>query len=470
MSKVRFVYTEDNVGKRHGVYPEEEGNRAKPYSDKYWSEIEILPLERIREIQFDRFKNLAKFAYERSPFYKKVWDKAGIKPDDIQKWDDIQHVPIVTKYDFGDDQKENPPYGTAFTSPPNTQLKYWQTSGTTAKPRLWTETKEDWENGIFLYSRGLYAHGIRPGWRGFIGFSYPPFIAFWLAHSGCESMGCQIVPKGPLPTQTWLNLIKNLSGTGVDSFLVATPTFAMRHVEVAEEAGINLKELNIKVITMAGEPGASVPATKKYLEDAWGGKAHDQLGSVETSGPVMYSCAEQAENELLSDHINVDSFLVELVDPNTLKPVGEGESGATVVTALTRFGMPSIRFLLGDWLSISYEKCSCGRTLPLAKGGVKARSDDLIIVKGVNIYPSLIENSVRSIEGLSPEYRIKPTRTNAIVMVEAKPGIEKSDYQKLAKTLEEDIRDKTTVRLIIEVNPPGTLPRDDVKSKRIIRE
>ena len=283
-------------------------------------------------------------------------------------------------------------------------------------------------------------------------------------------MGCQIVPKGPLPTRVWLDLIKNLSRTGVDSFLVATPTFAMRHVEVAEKEGFDLKKLNVKVITMAGEPGASVPATKKYLEEAWGAKAHDQLGSVETSGPVMYSCDAQAEKEQLSDHVNIDSFIVELVDPETKKPVAEGEPGATVITALCRFGMPAIRFLLGDWLSISYEKCPCGRTLPLAKGGVKARSDDMVIVKGVNIYPSLIENSVRSIKGLSPEYRIKPTRTNAIVMVEAKPGVAREDYQKLAKELEEDIRAKTAVRLIIEVNTPGTLPRDDVKSKRIIRE
>ncbi|SPD71907.1 putative Phenylacetate-coenzyme A ligase [uncultured Desulfobacterium sp.] len=470
MSSVKFLFTEENVGKRHGVYPDEEQDRTKPYSEKFWSKVETLPIERIREIQMERFRNIVQFAYARSPFYRRIWDNAGIKPEDIRGWDDIRHIPIVTKYDFGDDQKENPPYGTAFTSPPNTQLKYWQTSGTTAKPRLWTETKEDWENGIFLYSRGLYAHGIRPGWRGFFGFSYPPFIAFWLCHSACESMGCQIVPKGPLSTKAWLGLIKNLSTTGVDSFLAATPTFTMRHVEMAEELGINLKELNIKVLTMAGEPGACVPSTKKYLENAWAAKAHDQLGSVETSGPVMYSCAEQAEEENMSDHLNLDSFLVELVDPDTLKPVGDGEPGATVVTALTRFGMPTIRFLLGDWMTISYEKCRCGRTLPLAKGGIKARSDDLIIIKGTNIYPSLIENSVRSIEGLSPEYRIRVKRTNAIVMVEAKPGIKKTDYQKLSKILEEDIRDKTSVRLMIEVNPPGTLPREDVKTKRIIRE
>ncbi len=159
------------------------------------------------------------------------------------------------------------------------------------------------------------------------------------------------------------------------------------------------------------------------------------------------------------------------MDPKTLEPVEKGKPGLTVITALGRFGMPAIRFLQGDWLEISEERCKCGRTFALAKGGVKSRGDDMIIVKGVNIYPSLIEDSVRSIEGLSPEYRIKVSKTGkAVILVEPKPEVPKSEYDKLVQRLQEDIRSKTTVRMDISIQEPGTLPRDEVKSKRIIRE
>jgi phenylacetate-CoA ligase len=471
MGKIKFGWSEELVGKRHGVYPNEEGDRTKAHSEKHWSAIETLPRDRIKEIQWVKLQNLIRFAYENSPFYRKKWNEVGVKPKDIKSWDDIYRIPIVTKHDFGRDQEEHPPYGSAYTSPPSTQLKFWMTSGTTRKPRLWCETKEDWENGTYLYMRGLYAHGIRPGWRGFFGFSYPPFIAFWLAHHACEWIGCQVVPRGPIPTVTWLQMMQNLANEGVDSWTAGTPTYTMRMIEVAEQAKIDLKELNVKVLHMAGEPGASVPSTKKYLEEAWGAKAHDMLGSVEVSGPVLYSCAEQAENEQVSDHISEDYYIVELVDPKTLEPVEKGKPGLTVITALGRFGMPAIRFLQGDWLEISEERCRCGRSFILAKGAVKSRGDDMIIVKGVNIYPSLIEDSVRSIDGLSPEYRIKVTSTGkAIILVEPKSDVPQSEYDNLIKRLQEDIRSKTTVRMDISMEKPGSLPRDEVKSKRIIRE
>lgn len=469
MAEVKFIWTEEMVGARVGVYPPEEGNRAKACSERHWSPVESLPLERIREIQWERFQNLIRFAYERSAFYRRRWDEAGVRPEDIRTWDDIRHIPIVDKYDFGRDQAEHPPYGTAYTSPPNTQLKYWQTSGTTAKPRLWCETKEDWENGIFLYARSLYGHGVRPGWRAFFGFAYPPFIGFWLAHYAAEAMGCQMVPKGPVRTVAWLRLMENLAAEGVDSFLVATPTFALRHIEVAQQEGIDLRKLNIRIVSMAGEPGATIPSTKRYIEDAFGAKAHDILGCVECSGPILFTCAEQAELEEPSDHLNMDYFLVELVDPDTRQPV-DGDTGAVVITALQRFGQPAIRFFLGDIMTIKYDRCACGRTLPLVTGGVKARSDDMIIVKGVNVYPSLVENSIHSIEGLGTEWRVKQRLTSATVLVEAEPGVPKERYPELAKRLQDDIKEKTTVTLDVEVLDPGTLPREEGKTKRIIRE
>lgn len=470
MGQVKYIWTEENVGKR--IMPEipEEGDRTKSYSEKHWSQVESLPKSHIQEIQWIKLENLLKFAYERSPFYKEKWDRIGIKPSDIRSLEDLPKLPIVTKYDFQKDQEEYPPYGTACTSPPNAQMKYWQTSGITAKPRLWAETKEDWEHGIELYIRCLWAHGIRPGWRGFYGFSFPPFIGFWLCYYSSEVLGCQNVPKGPIPTEAWLGLIKNLAGTA-PSFLCSTPTFAIRQLEAAKKLGIDCAELGIKILTLAGEPGAGIPSTRKFLEEGFGVKVHDILGSTENSGPILFSCDWQAEQEILSDHISADYFIVELLDPQTLEPVEKGKPGVNCVTSLARYGMPAIRFLLGDFLEIDEDhKCGCGRTLPVAMGGVKTRKDDMIIVKGVNIYPSLIEESVRSIPGLSKEYRLRKTKLGLTVIVEPEPGVPESQYAELIQRLQDDIRAKTTVRLDIELEKPGTLPREEAKTKRIIEE
>lgn len=468
-AQVKYLWTDEAVGERVGPDVLEEANRARPYSDKFWSGVEALPLERLKEIQLQRLKFLLSYTYERSQFYRELWDRKKLKPSDLKSVKDLAKFPIVTKYDFEKDQAARPPFGTAPTCPPSHHLKYWQTSGTTAKPRIWMDTRQDWENGIFLYSRSLYGHGIRPGWRGFFGFGFPPFIGFWLCFAASEAMGCQVVPKGTLPTAAWLQLMRNIAGTA-PSFLCSTPTFAIRQMEAAKEAGIDPAALGIDILTLAAEPGACVPATNRLLTQGWKAKIHDILGVTETSGPILFSCEHQAQMSPVSDHINTDYFIVELLDPVTLEPVPEGSPGTSCVTALGRFGMPAVRFLVGDYLRVDeHSGCGCGRTLPLAVGGVVARFDDVLYVKGVKLYPSLVETSVRSLPGLGVEYKLQQKGDQVVVLVEAEPGVPENDYPELAKKLQQDIKLKAHLTLPIEVSPPGTFPRLETKTPRIIK-
>lgn len=471
-SKVRFAWRY-GAEPRHGIYPEEEGDRTVPFSDQYWSEVETLPQERIEEIRWARLQNLLRFVEEQSPFYRQHWQEAGIRASDVRSWADFRRLPVITKEDFQVDQEAFPPYGNACTSPPHTMLKHWQTSGTTGKPRFWCDSREDWDNGVWMQTRGLYAHGVRSGWRAFISFTYPPAIGFWICHEAAEALGCQVVPRGPMPTNAWLLYMKELAVSGAPTMVAGTPTSMVRMIEVAEAEGIDLRSLNVRILHMAGEPGPTIPATKKFLEEAWGAKAHDMLGTTETSGPLFYSCATQAEQAEMNVHFAHDQFIMELVDPKTLQPVPEGEQGVTVVTSLSRFGKPAVRFMVGDVAALARERCGCGRTLPLIHKGAISRVDNLLMVKGVKFYPSMIENAVRAVDGLAAEYLIEVYRAGAVgvgakVMVEAREGIATTDYQQLARQLQADIKLKTMATLDVEVQPPGSLPREQAKSKRIV--
>ncbi|MDY6863550.1 MAG: hypothetical protein SV062_11270 [Thermodesulfobacteriota bacterium] len=475
MEKVKYIWTEEYVGKRLGPEIPEEGYRGSAFNDKFFSKIETLPIERIKEIQEEKLLFLVKYAYNNSAFYKKQWDEAKVKPSDIKSLSDVTKLPILKQKHFEKDQAEKPPFGTAPTRPANEQFQYYQTSGTTGKPRLWTDTKQDIENAIYATSRALYAQGIRPGWRAFFAFPFPPFMGFWHIFHTSGAFGCHNVPKGPLPTIAWLRLILNLA-YDANNFLVSTPTYALRQLETANANGINPLDLKIKKIIVSGEAGYGIKATNKLLTEGFGAQIHDHPGSTEHGGPILYSCEYLARPEELSDHINADYWLVEVLDPETLEPVepdSEGKKvGISCITALSRFGLPAIRMLLGDQLTVIENiKCGCGRTMPVVKGAIKGRADDVIIIKGVNIYPSLVENIIREIKELSPEYRIKRTeKGGGIILAEPIPEIPKDRYKEVGEILQKEIKEITTVTMEVEIKEPGSLPRLEAKTKRVVKE
>jgi len=464
------IFTDHFLGKRHDIYFPEDGDRCHPYNDKYWSKVEIAPLDRIKEIQLARLKNIVKFAYEKSPFYRNLWKAHDIHPDDIKMLEDVQKLPIVTKEDIQRDQVSNPPFGTLATTPPSNQPKFWRTSGTTATPRLFSSTWEDVENDAWQVMRSFYAQGVKPGWRGFFSFGFLPFQAFWVIFNSAELMGCQVVPKGSLPTKPWLLLIRELAPYG-DNFMCCTPTFAFRQLEVLEEMGIDPKELRIKRIGFAGEPAYGIPSTHKYLKEKWGAEIHDIPGSTETSGCLYFSCEALEKYDPPSDHVVADRFLVELLDPETLKPA-KGDTGVTCVTALGRFGFPIIRYLLKDLMTIKEDfSCPCGRTLPVAIGGIKTRFEDMIIIKGVNIFPSTIEEILRTIPKLGPEFRIKKTKAGDVeIQIEPEKPLLKTEEEALEKVVQDKLYNALFLSFKINLLSPGTLEKGEAKTRKIIFE
>lgn len=464
---VGFAWTTGMVGQRVGLYPPEEGDRTRPCSDTIYAEAERLPRERIEQIQTDRLHHLLRHVQQHSPFYRNHWSRHGVTPLSIETIADLPRLPLVTKEDFDSDQEQHPLYGTAPASPETTFAKHWQTSGTTGRPRMWGETREDWENGMYLYARSLFGHGVRPGWRAFFAFSYPPAIAFWLAHYAAEQLGCQVIPKGPLSTDVWLRMVTGLAKDR-DSVLFATPTFAQRQIEVAAQQDLDLRDASIRILSLAGEPGACIPSTKARLEASWGAQVHDILGSTETSGPILFTCAEQAALAEPSPHLNADYFIPELLDPLTRQPAPDGQPGALCVTALMRFGMPAVRFLLNDWVELQWQSCSCGRTLPLVRGGVRARVDDMHVVNGVNIYPSMVENLLSTVDGLATEYVLTRRGHRLKVSVEAQPECDSARYPNLAAALQRQLYDLTMMTLDVEVVEYHKLPRAEAKSRRSV--
>ena len=468
MSDLQFHWTSPGmVRQRYGVYPPEEGDRTQPFSDKMWSKAETVSLDRLKEIQLQKMKAVVAFAWEKSPFYRRLWIAHGVSPETLKSLDDIRRFPVVSKDDFEASQTQSPLFGELPTFPVGSgeYMKFWSTSGSTGQPRLWLVTREDHENDLYLAIRAFYAYGVRPGWRGYFAFGYPPTEGMWKLHYAAEAMGCHIVPKGTFPTAA---MLRNLVRWKAD-FMVSTPTFAIRQSEVAQQEGINLKLIGLKVIALAGEPGASLPKTKELIEEMWGARTHDVMGMTEVGGPVLYTCEEQAAKAEPLTHTASDYCYFEVVDPDTMAPVEPGQEGVTVVVSLFRLGMPVVRMITNDIVQPSDHVCPCGRTFPMFKGGVRGRTDDVIFIKGVKFYPAIAEAAVRSVNGLGHEYYIDYENGNLSLVVEAANEIDKEKYSEVARAMQKECQRLCNLTIPVQVVPPGNLPRAEMKSRRLRR-
>jgi phenylacetate-CoA ligase len=358
--------------------------------------------------------------------------------------------------------KEPFPYGDALCVPLNEVTVFRQTSGTTGQPVYQPDTWQDWEWWMECWAYILWAQGYRPRDRVFIPFGYNIFVAFWAGHYAAEKIGCEVIPGGVLDTKARILKIRELQATA----MMGTPTYILGMAETARlKMDIDPAQLPIQRITCAGECGASIPATKKRLEDAWGAKVFDHAGATEI-GAWSFECAEQPGGM----HVNEALFLVEIQDLDTGEIIEEpGRRGKMIITALDRQAQPCVRFDSKDVIEWADEPCACGRTARLIKGGVVGRADDITKVKGVLLAPSAIEEVVRSVDGLGDEYEVIVDKVGDAESIQLKVEVldEARDQCRLIEAeLADQLRLKTNLRYDIEICGCETLPRYEVKAKR----
>lgn len=431
---------------------------------KYWNPtLETLPQEKIKRLQLNKFKRIFEWAYDRSKFHRALYERAGVKPADIRSFEDIRRVPKVEKADMRDIQRKDPfPYGDALCVPLEEVTAFRQTSGTTGQPVYQPDTWQDWEWWSESWCYILWSQGYRPDDRVFIPFGYNVFVAFWAGHYAAEKIGCEVVPGGVLDTAARVLKIQELKATA----LMATPTYILGMAATAKnKMGLDPSTMTIKKITCAGEPGASIPSTKKRMEEAWGARVYDHAGATEI-GAWSYECEAQPGGM----HVNEAFFLVELEDVATGEIIEEpGRRGKMIITALDRQAQPCIRFDSKDIIEWSPEPCPCGRTFRVIPGGVLGRSDDITKVKGVLLAPSAIEEVVRGVAGLGDEYEAIVDKSGDVdritLKVELSPEGE-GQRKDVEAQLIDQLRLKTNLRYNLEFHKYGSLPRYEVKAKR----
>jgi phenylacetate-CoA ligase len=423
-----------------------------------------MPQEKLRALQLKKFKRILQWAYDHSRFHHQLYAEAGMEPGDIKTFEDIAKVPKVEKAMMRDIQRKDPfPYGDALCVPLERVTEFHQTSGTTGQAVYQPDTWQDWEWWAEAWSYIMYAQGFRDTDRIFIPFGYNIFVAYWAGHYAGEKMGCEVVPGGVLDTKARILKMQELKATA----MMATPTYVLGMADVARrELGLNpAKDLNISKILCAGEPGASIPATKKRMEEAWGAKVYDHVGATEI-GAWAYECTAQPGGP----HVNEALFLVEIEDILTGEIITEpGRQGKLIMTALDREAQPCVRFDSKDIAEWAAEPCPCGRTFRWIKGGVVGRADDITKVKGVLLAPSAIEEVVRSFPELSDEFEVIVTKKGDVdditLKVELVPeAVDRKE--EVEARLVDQLRLKTNLRYNLEFHEYNTLPRYLIKARR----
>ena len=428
----------------------------------YWNPLlETMPREKLRDLQVMKFRRIMEWAYDNSPFYRKLYKDAGIQPGDIKTFEDIRKVPKTDKGMLREVQNRPPfPYGDILAVPLEHVTEFRQTSGTTGTPVYQADTWQDWDWWAESWAYILYAQGYRSTDRVFIPFGYNIFVAFWAGHYAAEKVGCEVVPGGVLDTEARILKMQELKCTA----FMATPTYVLGMADTARKMGIDPRSLGIKRITCAGEPGASIPTTKQRIEDAWGAKVYDHIGATEI-GAWSYTCTAQR-----GLHVNEAFFLVEIEDTETGEIIDTpNKNGKMVITAFDRVAKPCIRFDSKDVIRWADYECDCGRTFRIIDGGVVGRADDITKVKGVLLAPTAIEEVVRSFPELSDEYEVVVSKIGDIddilLKIEIKPEFLDQKDALLAK-LKDQLRVRTNLGYKMEVHPFGSLPRYEVKAKR----
>jgi phenylacetate-CoA ligase len=423
---------------------------------------EALERQALEALQGERLAQLLARLQGRNAFYTRKLEAAGVRASELRFPRDLRKLPFTTKAELIADQAANPPWGTALTEPLDQYTRYCQTSSTTGRPLKWIDTNESWQWLLECWKAVYRGARVGPGDRIFFPFSFGPFLGFWAAFDAGSQIGALCVPGGGMSSPMRLKLRTSVEATVV----CCTPTYALHLVEVAEAEGVSLRDSSVRVLIVAGEPGGSIPATRKRIEQAWGARVIDHHGLTEV-GPVSFECWE-APGFL---HLNEGRFLCEVLDPVTLEPVPDGTRGELVVTSLGRSASPVLRYRTRDVVVRRSELCPCGRSSARLEGGIVARDDDMVNVRGVNVYPAAIEAVLREFHEIV-EFRSTVSRSHEMraLSLEIEPVAGLGDGAALAAAVGKSLREALGLNVPVRTVEPMSLPRFEMKARRFVLE
>jgi len=423
----------------------------------------------IADSQLNQLRRLLTALLPANAFYTKKISQAGVPATVASLHEFSEKFPFTTKQDIDEDQRAHPPYGTNLTFPLDRYTRFHQTSGTTGAPLRWLDTPESWNWMVESWTQVFRAAGATASDRVFFAFSFGPFIGFWLAFEAAQRIGCLCIPGGGLSSAARLRVMIDNGAT----ILCCTPTYALRLAEVAAEENIDLRAACVKMIIVAGEPGGSIPALRTRLQELWhGARVFDHHGMTET-GPVTHECLRQPG--VL--HVLEPAYFAEVIEPASGQPLAAGQTGELVLTTLGRIGSPLLRYRTGDLVkpihqpsTINHQPCACGRHTLALEGGILGRVDDLIIVRGVNIFPSAVEDIIRGCGDVA-EYQVTVSDARSLteLSIQIEPTASCADRSGVVKRLEKAFEVAFALRVPVTAVAHGTLPRFEMKAKRWLK-
>lgn len=454
-----------------GAWPPTYNERYAPdENNPYWfREWETEPAERRDARILAKLRGQVRWAYERSAFYRRKWDASGVGPDSLQSLEDLNRFPIVTKAELRVDQAENPPFGSYLCVDRGEVARIHGTSGTTGKPTAFAIGRGDWARIANAHARVQWAMGIRRADMVFIGSFFSLYMGSWATLAGAERLGAVTFPFGAGVQGQTLMAVRWLAEMRPAAFY-GTPSYALHLAEVARGEGIDPRDFGLRILFFSGEPGAGIPATRRKIEDTYGGACLDSGSMAEvTPWTHLGECSHGT-----GMHLWQDMVYAQVCDPTTYQPVPFGSEGTPVYTHLERTSQPMIRLLSGDLTTWTDEPCPCGRTYPRLPRGIYGRIDDQFTVRGENILPSSIEDVLLATPGYGGEYRIVVDRQGnmdeLLVQAEVDPRthLDAAATERFRARVERELRTTLGVRAVIRLEQPGTLPRTEFKARRVV--
>ena len=429
----------------------------------YWDEkFETMPLEQMQVFQLDKLRQTVAWVKERIPFYRKALEQEGVGPDDLRSLDDIRHLPFTVKTNL----RDNYPFGLCAV-PVKELVRIHASSGTTGKPITGPYTAEDVDQWAECMARNLWAAGVRPDDIVQNALGHGLFTGGLGFHQAAVKIGAAVVPSATGATERQVNIMRDFGST----VLFATPSYALTIAEKAAEMGVDVRKLPLRVGVFGAEPWTR--EIKQEIEARLGIHAHEAYGLTEMMGPgVSFSCEGDTEGL----HISEDHIYAEIIDPDSGEPLGLDQQGELVLTAIQRRAMPLLRYRTRDISTLTRKQCSCGRTLVVMER-VLGRSDDMMIISGVNVFPSQIESILLDVPEVEPQYVLRIRKRGHLdtlsAEVEAKPEVWAQGQKKLdevAKAVNGRIRGIIGINVGVTLVEPKTIARSEGKAKRVIDE